>query len=167
MISSIIFLFSFILSSFMTEALPLIAKDYRMAARQSIFETVLSSFPPLQTVVETILVLTDGLIEVDFQEAFCNGKNFTVYDNDVFITTMVALEPKFCGIDTSSYIPIVHPKFGNFKYDMPGGQHNLTVVIADSPLGNNQASLRITFKPKDPITKMNLIGSIRRVVKSF
>lgn len=127
--------------------------------------TVLETFPILQTVIETILVYTDGLIDVEFQQAFCNGRNFTIYDNDVFIATVQEFEPRFCGINTSSYIPIVDPKFVKYNYLMPPGQHNLTVVVMDSPLMNGQASLRITFKPMGAVTKYQIISARRRTLR--
>lgn len=127
--------------------------------------STLDTFPILQTVVETILVLTDGLIDVEFQQAFCNGRNFTIYDNDVFIATVEEFEPRFCGIDTSSYIPIVEPKFVKYNYLMPPGQHNLTVVVMDSPLMDGTASLRITFKPKSLVTKYQVISARRRIIR--
>lgn len=122
------------------------------------------TFPPLQTVIETILVTTDSQIDVEFQEAFCNGKNFTIYDNNVFIATVPEFEPRFCGINTSSYTPIVSPLFVRYNYLMSSGYHNLTVVIRDVPLANGQASLRITFKPQGPITKWQVISASRKTI---
>ena len=122
----------------------------------------IESFPPLQTVIETILVDTDGFMNVDFQDAFCNGSNFTIYDNNVFVATIISPLPRFCSVDTSSYIPIVSPTFSHFVYFMGTGFHNITVVVFDSPLADGTTALRITFKPTEPTAKYNILAKIRR-----
>lgn len=138
--------------------------DFTSLVDVRLFQSVLAPFPPLQTVIETILVFIDGPVNVEFQEAFCNGSNFTIYDNNAFIATVPAFNPRYCGINTSSYQPIVFPLFSRYVYAMPPGGHNLTVVVANSPLVDGSASLRITFKPTDPIIKMDIIARIRRTM---
>ena len=122
-------------------------------------------FPPLQTVIETILVETDGFMNVDFQDAFCNGRNFSIYDNGAFIATIISPEPLFCGVDTSSYIPIVSPTFSHFVYFMGTGFHNITVIVRGSPLLDGSTALRITFMPTEPLIKANIIAKIRRTLR--
>lgn len=125
----------------------------------------IKDFPPLQTVIESILVETDGFMNVDFQDAFCNGQNFSVYDNGAFIATIISPEPIFCGVNTSSYIPIVSPTFSHFVYYMGTGFHNITVIVRGSPLLDGSTALRITFKPTEPQTKVNIIAKIRRSLR--
>lgn len=123
-----------------------------------------STFPPLITVVETFLLFTSGDLNVTFQEAFCNGSNFSIYDNDVFIQTVSTPGDHFCGINTSSYKPIVSPTFAFYNYILIAGQHNLTVVIPGSPLIDGSTSLIVTMAPIDPNTKYHIYSRIRRAL---
>ncbi len=123
------------------------------------FPKILEPFPPLRRIIETFLVTTDSQVEVKFQDAFCNGRNFTVIDNNVHIATVIGLTPRFCGINTSSYIPIVEPQFTNFDYTMILGFHNLTLIVEDSPIGS--ASIRVTFFPEAGV-KLNILSVTRR-----
>ena len=121
------------------------------------------TFRPLHTVIETILFTTSGPMIIDFQDAFCNGSNFTVYDNDVSLGTTISPLPRFCGINVSSYTPIISPPFSHVQFLFTTGFHNCTVVVMDSPLGNGNAALRITFKPAPPI-KYNIVSQTRQSI---
>lgn len=113
-------------------------------------------------VTENILVFASGPCQIFFQESFCNGTNFTIYDNDAFVATVSTADLHFCGINTSSYTPIIAPTFANYTYDMTNGFHNITVVTEESPLLDGSASLRITFFPSGPGSKLHMIGTTRR-----
>lgn len=117
------------------------------------------------TVIETYLVFISGPCTVQFQESFCNGRSFTVYDNDVLMTTVETGAPKYCGINTSSYIPIVAPVFGEYTMPINTGLHNITVVTLESPLLSRTSSLRVTFFP-GPGSKINMLGTARRSTRT-
>jgi hypothetical protein len=117
------------------------------------------------TVIETYLVFISGPCTVQFQESFCNGRSFTVYDNDILMTTVETGAPKYCGINTSSYIPIVAPVFGEYTMPIDMGFHNITVVTLESPLLDRTSSLRVTFFP-GPGSKINMLGTARRSTRT-
>jgi hypothetical protein len=122
------------------------------------------TFPLLHTVIETILFTTSGPMIIDFQDAFCNGSNFTVYDNGISLGTTVSPLPRFCGINVSSYTPIISPTFSHIQILFSTGFHNCTVVVMDSPLGNGSTALRITFKPAPPV-KFHIVSQTRQSIR--
>ncbi|PJF16441.1 hypothetical protein PSACC_03751 [Paramicrosporidium saccamoebae] len=117
------------------------------------------------TVTETYLVFISGPCTVQFLESFCNGRSFTVYDNGILMTTVETGAPKYCGINTSSYVPIVAPTFGEYNMDILTGFHNITVVTLESPLLDRTSSLRVTFFPGTG-SKINMLGTARRSART-
>lgn len=114
------------------------------------FVNMISSFPPYEDVREVFLFTSTGPLTVELQDAFCTGRNFSCWDNNVFLGTTVSIQ-NFCGISASSYAPIIEPSFVKVQYPLDAGYHNLTVFITDSPIGNGVASLRITLKPDEGV----------------
>jgi hypothetical protein len=163
MLSLIAILFSFLC---VTHSLPL-GKDNAVAVHDSLSVKKDQSADINITfdVTETFLVFVSGTCRIYFQESFCNGRNFSVYDNGVFIVTIETGLQKFCGVNTSSYIPIVYPVFGEYTHPISAGFHNITVVTVESPLLDRSASLRITFFP-GLNSKLNMISSTSRAVQS-
>ena len=115
---------------------------------------------PKLTIVETLLFTSSGPMTIDFQDAFCNGSSFTVFDNGVNLGTTISPLPRFCGLAVSSYRPIVFPTFSDADYLFTAGFHNVTVVVTDSPLANGATALRITFHPA-PGVKYSLHSQVR------
>lgn len=124
----------------------------------------LPTFPLQLRVVETFLVTSLGHLIVEFQDSFCSGSSFRIYDNNVLVTTVISLLPRYCGINTSSYTPIISPTFASYTYELNGGSHNLTLEVIDSPI--RTASVRVTFFPTDN-TKLNVVSNGSYFIQSI
>jgi hypothetical protein len=159
--SAIFLLVTFVID--LIGGIPYQIRDRECIKQHGMIEVTPVTYPIRVTVVETILVWISGPVNVHFQETFCNGKNFTIYDNDAFVATIATPEPHFCGLAASSYEPIVSPVFGQYDYLMSPGQHNLTAVVAESP--SLTGTLRITFFPQSPIAKAHVISVMKRTIK--
>jgi len=102
---------------------------------------------PTRTVTTTLLFTLSGPAQILFQDAFCGGDSFSIFLDGIFVTTVPGSVPKLCGVDISSYQPVVSPLFAKYELDVDAGSHNVTVIVDGSPILGNTAALRITFFP--------------------
>lgn len=110
-------------------------------------KSVLLSFPVYVNAQLVYLLTASGPFTVLFEDRFCTGTSFQVWDNG-FPFDEVFDQLNFCGVTPNTYANIVEPTFTRATYHFDAGYHNMTVWVYNTPLPQGITSLTTTIFPE-------------------
>ena len=110
-------------------------------------KSLLGGFPVLVNVQLVYLLTSSGPFTVLFEDRFCTGTSFQVWDNG-FPFEEVYDQLNFCGVTPNTYANIVEPRFTRATYYFDAGYHNMTVLVYNTPLPQGITSLTTTIFPE-------------------